>query len=278
MRAKKSLGQHFLKSERALSVIVEISNLKVGDTILEIGPGTGSLTEKLLVAGAKVMAVEKDDELFELLKRKFEKEISSGQLILIHDDILKFDLFKLEATRPLRLAKRVGRGTYKLIANIPYNITGAILKKFLGANYQPEKIVLLVQKEVARRIVATPLTPSVNGGKESVLSISVKAYGTPKYVETVKAGSFAPMPKVDSAIIAIENISKNFFTTFSEKDFFEVVRAGFKSKRKKLSSNLSVIFEKSVVLRVFKSLNLNDNLRAEDVSIETWKKIASLLI
>src|SRR3989338_10434910 len=134
MRAKKSLGQHFLKSERALSTIIESAQIKIGDTILEIGPGTGTLTEKLLATSCQLTAVEKDDDLYELLKEKFQKEILSGQLNLIHDDILEFDLSKLEAK------------SYKLVANIPYNITGAILKKFLEADYQQEKIVFLVQK------------------------------------------------------------------------------------------------------------------------------------
>ncbi|MEX2014094.1 MAG: 16S rRNA (adenine(1518)-N(6)/adenine(1519)-N(6))-dimethyltransferase RsmA, partial [Parcubacteria group bacterium] len=203
MIAKKSLGQHFLKSEKALRTIIETGQIMAGETVVEIGPGTGALTERLLEAGAKVIAVEKDDKLFILLEQKFEKEIGSGRLKLVHDDILNFEPrnCKLEAK------------SYKLIANIPYNITGAVFKKFLEAEPQPEKMVLLVQKEVAKRIIA-------NDNKESILSISVKAYGLPTYVETVKAGSFAPMPNVDSAIISINNISKKFFTHFSEKDFF----------------------------------------------------------
>src|SRR3989344_1242310 len=189
MRAKKSLGQHFLKSERALSTIIESAQIKIGDTILEIGPGTGTLTEKLLATSCQLTAVEKDDDLYELLKEKFQKEILSGQLNLIHDDILNFQTSNLQ--------------TYKLVANIPYNITGTILKKFLEADQQPEMIVLLVQKEVARRIVAAD-------SKESILSISIKVYGQPRFVETVKAGSFVPMPQVDSGIIVIESISKDF--------------------------------------------------------------------
>ncbi len=231
------------------------------DLILEIGPGGGVLTEELLKLAGKVIAVEKDDSLYRLLKEKFATEIKRGRLDLIHQDILNFDPNVLKFYKDL---------TYKIIANIPYNLTGAILKKFLGANYQPETVVLLVQKEVAWRIVA-------RDGKESILSISVKAYGTPKYVETVRAGSFAPMPKVDAAIIAIENISKNFFTDFSEKFFFEVVRAGFSSKRKKLSSNLSAIFAKEKVQTAFQKLNLDDNLRAEDLDIETWNKLIPAL-
>ena len=263
MRAKKSLGQHFLKSERAISKIVEAGDLVPDDAVLEIGPGEGVLTEKLLAVGCKVIAVEKDDALFEFLKEKFYKEIKAGKLELVHDDILNFKL-KIEH--------------YKLIANIPYNITGAILKKFLGAKNQPKTMALLVQKEVAKRIIRRPLGGSASKwGKESILAISVKAYGTPRYVETVKAGSFVPMPKIDSAIIAIENISKQFFQGFREDDFFKTLKTGFKSKRKKLSSNLSTIFGKNKIREVFQKLNLDDNLRAEDVGIETWGKLVSAL-
>src|SRR3990167_5903415 len=171
MRAKKSLGQHFLKSERALRTMVEAGKVTKEDTVLEIGPGRGVLTEKLLAVGCQVIAVEKDDGLFELLEQKFAKEIASSKLTLIHDDILNFKL-KIE--------------NYKLVANIPYNITGAILKKILETDYQPETMVLLVQKEVAERIVGK--RGSRASTKESILSISVKAYGIPRYVETVKAG------------------------------------------------------------------------------------------
>ena len=257
MRAKKSLGQHFLKSERALASIVSAGNLKPEDVVLEIGPGKGALTERLLTSGARVIAVEKDDELFEFLQEKFSEEISQGKLQLVHEDILEFDNSNLEP--------------YKLIANIPYNITGAILEKFLSSENQPQAMVLLVQKEVAERIVA-------RDGKESILSISVKVYGAPRYVETVKAGSFAPAPKVDSAIIAVNNISKEFFKGFGEKEFFRMLEAGFKSKRKKLSSNLSTIFEKNKVQETFQKLKLDGNTRAEDVSLETWSKLSQSLI
>lgn len=255
-----------MRSEKALRAIVEAGNVDNEDTVIEIGPGTGALTEKLLETGAKVMAIEKDDNLFELLRQKFEKEIKDGKLELIHGDILEFEAKKLIKLK-----------SWKLIANIPYNITGAILKKFLETDYQPERIVLLVQKEVAERIVA-------RDSKESILSISVKAYGTPKYIETVRAGSFVPAPKVDSAIIAIEHISKDFFFdvkssvfNISEKDFFAMVRAGFKSKRKKLSSNLSIMFAKDKVRAAFQKLNLDDNLRAEDVGVETWGRLVTHL-
>lgn len=256
MFAKKSLGQHFLRSERALSSIVEAAQLSAGETVLEIGPGEGVLTEKLLAAGARIVAVEKDDALFESLAQKFSKEIETRQLEIVHGDILDFEMKE---------------GEWKLVANIPYNITGAILEKFLSANNQPSLIVLLVQDEVAKRIVA-------RDGKESILSVSVKAYGKPGYVEKVLAGSFVPAPKVDSAIIAIDGISKEFFNNFGEKAFFQLLKAGFSSKRKKLSSNLANLYPKENVLEAFQSLNLDKNLRAEDLELEKWQEMAKILL
>ncbi len=260
MRAKKSLGQHFLRSDKALNTIIQTGEINIGETVLEIGPGEGALTEKLIASGAEVIAVEKDDELFEFLKAKFKNEIEGGQLELIHDDILKFnENSKLEIEN------------YKLIANIPYNITGAIFKKFLSSNNQPSRMVLLVQKEVAQRIVA-------RDGKESILSISVKAYGEPRYIEKVPAGAFAPAPKVDSAIIEIAHISKIFFKNIGEEAFFRMVRAGFQSKRKKLASNLASIYSKESVLGAFMKTGLDENSRAEDISVENWQKLAISLL
>ncbi|MHB1330643.1 MAG: 16S rRNA (adenine(1518)-N(6)/adenine(1519)-N(6))-dimethyltransferase RsmA [Minisyncoccota bacterium] len=252
MYAKKSLGQNFLKSERALNSIIEAGDIKKTDTVLEIGPGKGVLTERLLKKAGKVIAVEKDDELYEELANKYKDQ----KLELIHEDILK-----LEAPRE----------SYKLIANIPYNITGAIFKKFLGGEHQPTRVVLLVQKEVAERIVA-------RDGKESILSISVKVYGDPKYIERVLAGSFSPAPKVDSAIISIENISKEFFKGFSEEAFFKLLKTGFASKRKKLSSNIGTLYPKEAVLAAFKALNLDGNIRAEDLKLQNWHDLSLKLL
>ena len=179
-KAKKSLGQNFLKSEIALKKIIEAGEIQKGDVILEIGPGKGALTKQLLAYSCQLIAVEKDRDLYELLKDKFQKEISSGQLELINADILKFQISNFQFPK------------YKIIANIPYNITGAILKKFLTAENQPECMVLMVQHEVATRILA-------RDGKESILSISVKAYGEPKMIMKVNKRYFSPAPKVDSA-------------------------------------------------------------------------------
>ncbi|MDE2172684.1 MAG: 16S rRNA (adenine(1518)-N(6)/adenine(1519)-N(6))-dimethyltransferase, partial [Patescibacteria group bacterium] len=162
-RAKKSLGQHFLTSKLVLAQIISAAALKPGERVLEIGPGTGILTEALLAAGAKLTAIEKDDRAIGFLQRKFALEIAEGRLNLIHGDVLESDT-SLLASCPT---------PYALVANIPYYITGAILEKFLEYGPQPDRMILLVQKEVAERIVA-------HDGKESVLSLSVKAFGRPR--------------------------------------------------------------------------------------------------
>ncbi|MFH1201097.1 MAG: 16S rRNA (adenine(1518)-N(6)/adenine(1519)-N(6))-dimethyltransferase RsmA [bacterium] len=274
-RAKKSLGQNFLKSEVALKKIVEAGEIKKGDIILEIGPGRGALTEKLLATSYQLIAVEKDHELFEFLKIKFEKEIAEKKLILINDDILKFDPLLIsplaggENTPTTRGARRVN---YKIIANIPYNITGAILKKFLTAGHQPERMVLMVQHEVAKRIVGRGSNPSTPlRVKESILSISVKAYGEPKMIMKVPARYFSPAPKVDSAIVAIRNISRKTFkeNNIDEKRFWKIVKTGFAHKRKKLSSNLKALkLEKTDLLEKL------GNKRAEDLILTDWIMLA----
>lgn len=249
MRPKKSLGQNFLKSEPALKKMIEVGEVSGEDVILEIGPGKGALTKHLLACGCKLIAIEKDEELFNFLKEKFKKEIKEKKMILINKDILQFKIKNYELQN------------YKIIANIPYNITGSILKKFLTETTQPEKMVLLVQKEVAERIVA-------RDKKESILSISVKAYGDPKVIMKVPARYFSPAPKVDSAIIAINNISRKIFekNNINEEKFWEIVKKGFAHKRKKLSSNLKgLVPADSPVI---------GGKRAEDLSLLDWISIS----
>ncbi len=256
-KAKKSLGQNFLKSEIALKKIVEAGEIKREGTILEIGPGKGALTKKLLERAGKVIAIEKDNELFAFLQQKFIHEISEGQLILIQGDILELEIAKLKIEN------------YKIIANIPYNITGAILKKFLTGAHQPEAMVLLVQHEVAQRILA-------RDGKESILSISVKAYGTPKMIDKVDKRYFSPQPKVNSAIIKISDISRELFdkNKVDEDKFWEIVKKGFAHKRKKLSSNLKSLGDKDekALPERNKILQTLGNKRAEDLSLPEWVK------
>ena len=256
-RAKKSLGQNFLKSKRIVGNIARAGQLNERDAVLEVGPGKGILTEALLNAVLKVTAVEKDDRLFEMLKEKFAPELKKGKLELIHGDILELDIKKLG----------LNAGEYKLIANIPYYITGQIFRKFLSSENYPSMIVLLVQKEVAGRIIA-------RDGKESLLSLSVKAYGRPIYVKTIEAEYFSPKPKVDSAILKIEDISKKKFGDLSEENFFKILKAGFAFKRKYLIRNLEKVPEKKNLQKIFDECGISTKARAENLPLEIWKKLA----
>ena len=257
-KAKKSLGQNFLKSADALRKIILAGEVSGKDTVLEIGPGKGALTEKILSAGATVLAVEKDNDLLEFLHGKFATELDEKKFVLVHEDILDF----LPEEHGLR------KGEYKIIANIPYNITGAILKKFLSGESQPERMVLMVQNEVAKRIVA-------RDQKESLLSISVKAYGIPKIVTKVPARYFSPAPKVDSAVILIQNISKNLFSEqkIDEKKFWNLLKTGFAHKRKVLAGNLKELNPKIDWQASLHKVNLSIKTRAEDLSINDWVKL-----
>jgi len=243
--AKKSLGQNFLNSPHALVAIINAGQVTKNDQVLEIGPGRGALTKALLATGAHVTAIEKDETLAEGLKVKFSGEIDTKQLEIITGDVLDY------------VPPKSG---YKLIANIPYYLTGQIIRQFLETKNQPTLAVLMLQKEVAERIVA-------RDSKESILSISVKAYGTPKYIKTVPAGAFIPKPNVDSAILLIDNISKNFFTNFSEEKFFELVKKGFAQKRKMLRSNLPD------GKNLLTACQLKETARAEDLKLDDWSEL-----
>lgn len=238
------LGQHFLTSRGAIDAMLKAADVKAGDTVLEVGPGKGVLTEALLATGAHVIAVEKDAALCASLQFRvssFEK----NKLEVICEDILEFD-----TTNKLKAI------SYKLISNIPYYITGQFLRKFLETNHQPTSMTLMVQKEVAQRIVA-------KDGRESILSISVKAFGTPHYVQTVKAGSFNPPPKVDSAIIHIDNIKK--LDERSSTSLMNMVKRGFASKRKLLKNNLETKPE------ILTACGIPEKARAEQLSVENWR-------
>jgi len=255
LKAKKSLGQNWLKSESAIKEIIKAADLSHSDTVLEIGPGQGVLTKALLETGARVLAVEKDDRLIKDLQEKFAQEIKLKKIILIHGDILEIEIEKE--------LKKQKIGEYKLVANIPYYITGQIIRKFLSeTKKQPSLMVLMLQKEVAKRIVA-------NDSKESLLSISVKVYGEPKFIKTVPAGAFEPKPKVDSAILLIKNISKNFFLGVDENVFFEMLKKGFGQKRKYLKGNLGIAEE------ILQTCSIPTKARAEDLNLKNWQCLIS---
>lgn len=257
LKAKKSLGQNFLKSNQILDKIVKTADLKTTDIVLEVGPGKGHLTQKLLEKASQVIAVEKDQRLISFLQEKFENELKQNQLKLIYEDILKINP-EIFFNTP-----------YKIVANLPYYITGQFLRKFLSSDFPPSKIVVMLQKEVAQRIISSP-------NKESILSLSVKSYGKPTYIATIKAKNFSPQPKVDSAILLISNISKNFFQNIDEALFFRIIKLGFGSKRKMLINNLSFVPKKELE-KIFNELNIPSKTRAEDLSLESWGNLTKVI-
>lgn len=252
-RKKKSLGQNFLKSKSAVRNIVLSGEIISEDTVLEIGPGKGILTQALLETPAKIIAVEKDDRLIPELKERFAEEIKKEKLQIIHGDILETPIENI-----------IPEGNYKVIANIPYYITGALFRLLLESKNPPTRMVVLVQKEVAERIVA-------RDKKESILSLSIKAYGNPKIIERVSKKMFSPVPKVDSAVLLVSEINKSFFENMGERTFFKWIKAGFSQKRKKVIRNLEAVATKEVLNQIFANLNIDSDSRAEDLTLEQWK-------
>ncbi len=258
MLKKKSLGQHFLQAQSYISLIADTADLKPGERVLEVGPGEGALTRELLARGAKVTVIEKDHRLIPILKETFKKEVKAKQLSIFEGDALEMSLADIKI-----------KGAYKVAANIPYYITGALIKKFLSEKRPASSIVLLVQKEVAERIAREK--------KESILSLSVKVYGTPKYIKTVPRGAFVPAPNVDSAILLIENISrKNLKDAAAEAKFFTLVRAGFAQKRKLLKRNLEKVLGTNTSV-LFLRAGIPENARAEDLTLEQWLSLNTTL-
>lgn len=254
--AKKSLGQNFLHAPHVVSAMVHASQISSGGIVLEAGPGKGILTKGLLETGAKVIAVEKDDRAIPFLAEKFKAEIENGKLKVIHGDILEFD--------PIEHGLR--NGEYTIVANIPYYISGEFLRKFLESESQPARMVVMLQKELAKRIVDE---------KGSILSMAIKTYGNPKYVTSVPRKFFRPIPNVDSAVLLIDNISKKFFGNSDEKAFFEVLKAGFAHKRKVLIKNLENVISKDKLAKIWEREKWLATIRAEELKLEDWKKIST---
>lgn len=254
MKRGARLGQHFLNAEWVSRDLVAAVAPREGEVIVEVGPGKGALTEKLLATGNIVVAIEKDEALGEFLLEKFKDEIARGTLHLMIGDIRDGDTYDVLEERP-----------YVVAANIPYYITGEIIRDFLTAKHQPRALALLIQKEVADRIVA-------RDGKESILSLSVKVYGTPRNIVKVPAGCFNPPPSVDSAVLLIEKVSRNFFEGISEELFFKSIKAGFASKRKQLGGNLEKVFGEKA-LTALRHAGVDTKTRAEDVTLGEWREI-----
>ncbi len=247
---KKSLGQNFLFDVNVLRRIVHTADLQPTDHILEIGPGLGALTKLLAETAESVTAVELDDRLLPILQHELAEY---PNIRLIHGDILSLnptDLF----TQP-----------YKVVANVPYYITGAILRHLLEAPHKPTCLVLTVQKEVAERITAVP--PHM-----SLLSVSVQFYGRADVATTLKAGAFWPKPEVDSAVVRIE-LNKTV-TTSDERNFFALVKAGFSQKRKQLKNNLqSLGIPSEQLTEALAQAGVDGRRRAETLTLAEWEGV-----
>ena len=259
LRAKKSFGQNFLNSPQAVSTMITSARVQAGDTIIEVGPGKGVLTKALLKTGARVIAFEIDPRMIEYLSMVFASEITTGQLQIITGDILEHTLEEIVLKKP-----------YKVVANIPYYITNALLRYFLSNQQQPRCTCFLVQHEVAERIA--------RGNKESILSLSVKAYGNPSYVRKVPRRYFTPIPKVDSAILCIDEISRSVFDDMNhELNFFRLVKKAFAHRRKQLIKNITTPLEnKEFWEKKLRCQGHDGQVRAEDIPLENWIELSRL--
>ncbi len=257
---KKSLGQNFLTSDYVPNIMCDAGEVTPGDTVIEIGPGTGALTKVLLERGAVVTAIETDERALTILSESFVEEIKGGQLHLIHGDMREFILSEITNNW----------SSYKVIANIPYYLSGFLLRTILELPQPPTDLVFLMQKEVVHRICRDK--------KSSLLGLSVRVYGEPIYVKTIGKGHFNPPPKVDSAILLVKNITHKHLKDQTERDtFFTLLHVGLGSKRKQLRGLLRQHYHENVVTSVFAELNLNETVRGEDLPLTTWLELARAL-
>lgn len=248
---KKSLGQHWLHDLRALRDMADAAHIGPADTVLEIGPGLGTLTAELADRAKRVVAVEFDTELAAGLAAR----VPAHNIQIIHQDILKFDLTKLPTD-------------YKVAANLPYYITSKIVRMLLESPNPPLESALLIQKEVAERMAAKP-------GRMSILGVSVQFYTKPTLGLVVPPELFTPPPKVDSQIIGLKRRSKPLFPDIEPADYFRVVRAGFSEKRKTLRNSLSggLRLDKSAAEDLLRQAGVDAGARAEQLSLEDWRNI-----
>lgn len=251
--ANKGLGQNFLIDDEALDKIVEAADLYEGDHVVEVGPGTGFLTERLIQKAGKVTSVELDRNMVEILKEQFSL---TENLKIVHSDILKTDIGSLAGEK------------YKVVANIPYYITSPVIRHFLQVTARPKLMVLLVQKEVAEKMC------SLKG--KSFITVETQVQGHPEYIATVSADSFYPAPKVDSAILKITVFPKPKVSDSELKDFLRIVKFGYSQKRKKLSNGLAagLHMEPAEVRVILEKVNIPVGARPEELEVEDWKRLA----
>ena len=255
LRANKRLGQNFLQDSHALEKIVEAAEIQPTDTVLEIGPGLGSLTRYLGAKARKVVAVELDDRLFPAL----EAVIAAYKNIqLVHGDILDIE--------PKEISDQ---GDYLVVANIPYYITSAVIRHLLESTPSPRRIVLTIQKEVAERICAGP-------GDMNLLALSVQVYGQPHIATHISAGAFYPTPKVDSSVLVVDIYSAPLVPINLLDTFFLFIKAGFSQKRKKLRNSLSAGMRLSTTdtEELLRTIDIDPQRRAETLSLEEWGKLS----
>ena len=247
--AKKSLGQHWLHDTAALAAMAE--DVRPGDTVLEVGPGTGTLTEVLLAKGARVIAVEKDESLLKALDQKF----GARDFRLYNQSIMEFDLTALPPD-------------YKVAANIPYYLTSNLIRTLSESPNQPLSAVLLVQKEVARRVVAEP-------GDMSLLSVSAQFYWEVSLGLEVPARLFTPPPKVDSQILQLRRRPVPLYSDIDTKKFFQTVKAGFGERRKTLSNSLTggLRLDKNQANELLGRAGIDPGLRAQALSLDDWYRL-----
>lgn len=263
LKPRKLLGQNFLINEKIYEDLAKAAEIKEGDTVLEIGPGLGTLTDRILQAVGKkgrIIAAEKDSQFVKILHDRFKE---NKNVIIINADILKFKI-------PILNFKN-----YKVIGNIPYYLTSRLLRIIFEEWSRPELIVLMVQKEVAQRIIAKP-------PKSSLLSVSIQFFSRPEIIKTVKKENFWPRPKVDSAIVRLkpnqESEIRNHEIESWENLFFKIVRAGFSGKRKQLANSLAngLKISKQLAEKILKSASIEPVRRAETISIPEWIKVTKI--
>lgn len=248
----KSLGQHWLRDRQVLAEIADKAEITDHDTVLEIGPGLGTLTSELLRRAGKVVAVEFDQQLAAKLPNQFP----GTNLEVVSEDILTFDLSRLPAD-------------YIVVANVPYYITSKIVERLMSADNPPKTTVLLVQKEVAQRIAA-------DNGKLSLLALAAGVYAESALGPLVGRELFTPPPKVDSQVVILQRHARPLVTAVDQKAFWRVAKAGFREKRKKMRSSISagLGIDKLAAEELLHHANIDPNARAEDLTIDDWLRLA----
>ncbi|OGH91290.1 MAG: ribosomal RNA small subunit methyltransferase A [Candidatus Magasanikbacteria bacterium RIFOXYD2_FULL_39_9] len=275
----KKYGQNYLVNPEPIEKMVNAAEIKKDDVVVEVGPGFGVLTLALAEKAKKVISFEIEKKLTTYWKNiTGHPERSEGSLLANERDSSaepqndKYKNIEIVWGNILYEFKGDGlkAGEYKVVANLPYQITSHVIRKFLEMENNPDMLVLMVQKEVAERICA-------QAGDMSVLAVSVQYYGKPEIVTFVPRSSFWPMPAVDSAVIKIKINKDNAGAKNNSESFFKLVKAGFSSRRKMLIKNLSAVADRQALRNLFKELGIDEKVRAQELSVEQWKEIVAKL-